>query len=46
MGLSNNEKILKRIEGILKDTGIPITDMDGNILTSTKEVEDIDVERI
>ena len=46
MGLSNNEKILKRKEGILKDTGIPITDIDGNILTSTKEVEDIDVEKI
>lgn len=45
IGVSNKTKVIKKVEDILKDTGIPITDLNGNILTSTKDREYIEIEK-
>ena len=45
VGLSNRSKAIKELEDILKNTGIPITDIDGNILTCEKEIADFDMEK-
>ena len=45
VGLSNRSKAIKELEDILKNTGIPITDIDGNILTGEKEIADFDMEK-
>ena len=45
IGLSNKTKVIKKVEDILKNTGIPITDLNGNILTSTKDIENLGIEK-
>ena len=47
IGLSNKAKAIKELEEILKNTGIPIIDIEGNILTSegTKSMESLDIEK-
>ena len=45
IGLSNKKMVVKKVEDILKNTGIPITDLNGNILTSTKEIENLGIEK-
>ena len=45
IGVSNKTKVIKKVEDILKGTGIPITDLDGNILTSTKDIENLGIEK-
>ena len=45
VGLPNRSKVMTQLEDILKNTGIPITDIDGNILTSEKEIADFDMEK-
>ena len=45
VGLPNRSKVMTQLEDILKNTGIPITDIDGNILTSEKEITDFDMEK-
>lgn len=45
IGVSNKTKVIKKVEDILKGTGIPITDLNGNILTSEKDKENLDMER-
>ena len=36
--------VIKKVEDILKNTGIPITDINGNILTGTKDIENLGIE--
>ena len=45
IGLSNKTKVIKKVEDILKNTDIPITDLNGNILTSTKDIENLGIEK-
>ena len=44
IGLSNKTTVIKKVEDILKNTGIPITDINGNILTGTKDIENLGIE--
>ena len=45
IGLSDNTEVIKKVEDILKNTSIPITDLSGNILTSTKDIEKLEIEK-
>ena len=45
IGLSNKTKVIKKVEDILRNTGIPITDLNGNILTGTKDIEYLGIEK-
>ncbi len=43
--LSNRSKAIKELKDMLKNTGIAITDIDGNILTGEKEIADFDIKK-
>lgn len=45
IGISSKTKVIKRIEDILKGTAITITDLSGDILTSTKEKGCCDIDK-
>lgn len=45
IGVSNKTKVIEKVEDILKEIDIPITDLNGNILTSKKDKENWDIEK-
>lgn len=45
IGVTNKTKIIQEVEKILEGTNIPITDINGNIVTSIREKESGNIEK-